>query len=69
MDPSIIKAEAWNAQGSYFALCRSGVKEQLQNSIFYPSMSYGPKNQAAGWRFGGTLIVILNHINFPELMT
>lgn len=34
MDPSIIKAEVWNDQGSYFALCRTGAKEKLQNSIF-----------------------------------
>lgn len=29
MDPSIIKAEVWNDQGSYFALCRTGAKEKL----------------------------------------
>lgn len=34
MDPSIMKAEVWNAQGSFFALCRHGAKEQTQNNIF-----------------------------------
>lgn len=32
-------------------------------------MFYKPKNQAVRWRFGDTLIMIPNHINFPELMT
>ena len=31
-------------------------------------MSNGPKNQAEGWRSGGTLIMIPDLIKFPEIM-
>lgn len=67
MDPSIIKTEVWNAQGSSFALCSSDEQRSIYRIIFVSS--HGPKNQAEGWRFGDTLIMIPDLKNFPEFMT